>query len=172
LKFKEVIQNVTFKNYSKENTMKYITPLNRAKLKIKAKHLAEEARIIRKEEKKHHGMCKWELQNHRKWDVRNEARATQLAIALLSGIPYENIEKNCKDIGKRDWYIAPRIAEMMQKYSNTYIGWKPSKLQESALKLSSNDALRNRKWQDMRRKYFINLVLQWFDGKDPLEEHK
>lgn len=99
--------------------MKLATDLNLAKLKVKAKSLAEEARIIRREESKFHGMDKWDLQNHRKYDVRNEARATQLAIAFLKGRNYLDVEYR----GIRDWntfqvLILPRVVTMVRKYGN------------------------------------------------------
>lgn len=52
-------------------------------LKIKIKSLAEEARIIRHEERKLHGFEKWKLQHHRKTVVRNAARRTLLAYQVL-----------------------------------------------------------------------------------------
>lgn len=54
-------------------------------LKIKVKHLAEEARIIRKEENKLYGIDKYYLQQHRKTTVRDAARRTQLAYAIIRG---------------------------------------------------------------------------------------
>lgn len=92
--------------------------LNLIKLKIKAKHLALEPSIIRKEERKVKGMDKWDLQHHRKTVVRNEARATQLAIAFIKERPYKELEISCKDLTKFNWYIVPRIVAMVNKYSN------------------------------------------------------
>jgi len=54
-------------------------------LKIKVKNLADEARTIRTEENKVHGMAKWNLQHHRKTVVRNAARRTQLAYQIVRG---------------------------------------------------------------------------------------
>lgn len=59
--------------------------VNAIELKIKVKNLAEEARIIRKEEAKVHGMEKWQLQHHRKTVVRAAARRTQLAYQICRG---------------------------------------------------------------------------------------
>lgn len=98
--------------------MKYINKLERAALKIKAKHLAEEARIIRKEEVKWRGNDKLYFKLHRKGTVRNEARATQLAIAFLRGVPYEVVERKCYDTWKRDTVIVKRIMAMATKYGN------------------------------------------------------
>jgi hypothetical protein len=101
-------------------------------LKIKAKHLALEPAIIRKEEQKilnsiRKGKCndtaeayrKYEsLHNHRKWNVRNEARATELARAYIAGKPYNSVErkrKRCNEF-KFKAYIVPRIASMAMKY--------------------------------------------------------
>jgi hypothetical protein len=79
-------------------------------LKIKAKSLAAEARIIRAEEKKlkakarharehqqsdaetGHGYRLNRIYLHRTQDVRAEARATHLARAFMAGRPYVEIE--------------------------------------------------------------------------------
>lgn len=87
-------------------------------LKIKAKSLAAEARIIRQLEKrlkrrfkplkgkKNRGKFKerpglrdertatvfFKIQSHRKFEVRTEARATHLARAFLKGRPYTSLE--------------------------------------------------------------------------------
>lgn len=106
-------------------------------LKVKAKSLMEEARIIREEERKLKKIP-WEkrrneykyswgshftdpingLNLHRKWDVRNEARATHLARAFLKGKKYKQVEPKCKDPHMRDHYILPRIVKMVQKYGD------------------------------------------------------
>ena len=91
--------------------------LNLVKLKIKVKHLATEPAIIRHEERKLKGIEKWDLQHHRKWNVRNEARATQLAIAFLKGKSYKKIEPKLRD----KWAYAHdlvfvRVLKMAQKY--------------------------------------------------------
>lgn len=54
-------------------------------LKIKVKNLADEARTIRKEEQKLHGMEKWKLQHHRKTKVRDAARRTLIAYQWIRG---------------------------------------------------------------------------------------
>lgn len=80
-------------------------------LKIKIKHLAEEARIIRDEEKKHAGDMRNSLTEHRKQVVRREARATQLAYAFLRGKKYSDLEKNPRT--QPSWY---RVKRMVEKY--------------------------------------------------------
>ena len=102
-------------------------------LKIKAKHLALEPQIIRFEENKlkkrmkHHRsddginsiQLEWKLHsltNHRKIDVRNEARATHLARAYLAGKAYSRCEKNLKQPYYFTQYIVPRIVAMVTKY--------------------------------------------------------
>lgn len=62
-------------------------------LKIKAKHLAAEAAIIRKEASKTSGMPKWELNHHRTTTVRDAARHTHLARGYLDYMPYRRIEQ-------------------------------------------------------------------------------
>lgn len=82
------------------------------KMKLKAKALAAEARIIREEELKpyykqymkeiakplsvRHVWCGYHsntLYMQRAYVIRNEARATYLAIAYLEGRPYSSVEK-------------------------------------------------------------------------------
>lgn len=105
------------------------------KLKIKSKHLALEPAIIRHEEKKLQKQIAWakkmnpddnalpteewlrqDLTNHRRWEVRNEARATYLAIAFLSGVPYKVLEKARKNEVNFKAYILPRVVSMVLKY--------------------------------------------------------
>jgi hypothetical protein len=116
-------------------------------LKIKSKHLSEEARIIRFEEKKLLKNYRWEinrhkalghneplipysssnyitfesLHNHRKWDVRNENRATFLARAYIAGVPYANVEQKRKDETNFLQYILPRVVSMVSKYGKKKI---------------------------------------------------
>jgi len=102
-------------------------------LKIKSKHLALEPSIIRSEEEKLKKQMKYHrsddvsssftierklnsLVNHRKVNVRNEARATQLARAYIAGKAYASIEKSRIDQGLFSCYIAPRILAMVQRY--------------------------------------------------------
>ncbi len=99
-------------------------------LKIKHKHLALEPAIIRKEEQKilkqiRSGYCNdtmkaygkyLSLHNHRKIDVRYEARATHLARAYLTGIPYEKLEKKIHDKTVFKALILPRVYRMVAKY--------------------------------------------------------
>ena len=117
-------------------------------LKIKSKHLSEEARIIRFEERKlfkqflwaknkhyetgangdyHYfndsSWCKWNsLSNHRKWDVRNENRATFLARAYIAGIPYNRVEQKRKDEYLFTRWILPLICSMVVKYGKRQDG--------------------------------------------------
>ena len=103
-------------------------------LKIKSKHLALEPSIIRMEENKLRKQMKynrdsestyWELDlkrqrlcNHRRWNVRNEARATELARAYLAGKPYSYVEKKRKNDEMFQMYIVPRIHAMVIRYGN------------------------------------------------------
>ena len=101
-------------------------------LKIKSKHLALEAGVIRFEENKLKKQAKWlrvnqefatrveqklnSLASHRKWDVRNENRATFLARAYISGKPYKSVEQSVKDKAVLEYYIVPRVLSMVSKY--------------------------------------------------------
>lgn len=103
-------------------------------LKIKAKHLALEPSIIRCEEKKIKKQIKWaranskdtgalitklwSLSSHRKREVCNEARATQLARVYLANKPYSSAEKKRKADREYSFQrnIIPRIVAMIKKY--------------------------------------------------------
>ena len=100
-------------------------------LKIKSKHLALEPNIIRTEECKlkkqmHYNRGEgsyWDLDRqrqslsvHRRWNVRNEARATYLARAFIDGKPYTYAERKRNDDGLFQMYIVPRIVAMVQRY--------------------------------------------------------
>ena len=133
--------------------MKNITDGNKAKLKVKAKSLAKEARIIRKEERKmlhshgkyHYandcfnvnfvinededdGHCVWhsELYLHRTVDVRKEARATHIARAFFKGKRYSDIESkvHCEFTQKQ---VIDRAARIVQKYGSTELRTKIAK---------------------------------------------
>lgn len=101
-------------------------------LKVKSKHLSEEARIIRFEERKFRKQVEWlkgrqqpyekehatmmSLKEHRRWDVRNENRATFLARTYLAGKDYKTVEHKCNDLVMLRCYIFPRLCEMVNKY--------------------------------------------------------
>ena len=111
-----------------------------SELKIKSKHLALEPQIIRKEEAKlkkrmkHHRSddtvssmsLEWKLHsltNHRKINVRNEARATHLARAFIAGKPYSYAEAHTR---RKEWshecyylmFIVPRVVAMVLRYGS------------------------------------------------------
>jgi len=104
------------------------------KLKIKSKHLALEAGVIRFEEQKLKRQIEWlkkhqkneaemaamgtwnSLNSHRRFEVRNEARATYLARAYIEGRKYSTIENEIKDLGTFNVYILPRVVSMVIKY--------------------------------------------------------
>ena len=71
-------------------------------LKIKLKHLAEEARIIKHQEQKMRGKNWGEhsayFREHRIHGVRPECRATHIAYGFLRGRTYEQIEGSAKPI--------------------------------------------------------------------------
>jgi hypothetical protein len=109
-------------------------------LKVKHKSLADEAKVIRKEENKLYRSTKWlrtrqemeaadelrnarmELRDHRKAVVGFEARATYLALAYLKGKPMEYVEKNFKGRGNAFYYhwadLMNRVAQIVAKYEN------------------------------------------------------
>jgi hypothetical protein len=113
-------------------------------LKIKSKHLSEEAKIIRFEERKQlryinkklpslpedkassayfrewyalHSIYN-NLRNHRIFDVRRENRATFLARAYLSGKAYSEVESSRKPEKEFEFQtlVLPRVLAMVNKY--------------------------------------------------------
>ena len=113
-------------------------------LKIKSKHLSEEARIIRFEERKQLKQYHWaeakyhatgnndmyprwhdkafmtyrSLKHHRQWNVRNENRATFLARAYIAGVPYATVEQKRKP-EKESYFqvmVLPRVWAMVINY--------------------------------------------------------
>lgn len=105
--------------YSKDKT----TIIDRREmLRVKLKSLAEEARIIRKEEQRTFGQLQNELHLHRVKELRFEARATHVAYGLIKGRTLAQIEP----IRYKGWptYAAEaadkklfeRVAAMIKKY--------------------------------------------------------
>lgn len=101
-----------------------------AYLRVKIKSLANEATIIRQEERKTLGKRDYHrdrqkpvdivnyfdgiyigLHHHRTYDVRNEARSAQLAYAYLRGKTYKETEN-----AKHSQPNANRIAEIVRKF--------------------------------------------------------
>jgi hypothetical protein len=82
-------------------------------LKVKIKTLAEEARIIRLEERRAQAgsRLQGELHGHRVGEVRHEQRCSLLAYAFLRGIPYASCEKN--PATQPDW---KRVAKLVEKF--------------------------------------------------------
>lgn len=106
-------------------------------LKIKSKHLALEPNIIRAEERKlkqrmryHRSKdgestfhLEWKLHsltNHRKINVRHEARATHLARAYLTGKPYKSVEQSRKKCNEYQFQVSilKRVHAMVTRYGN------------------------------------------------------
>jgi hypothetical protein len=103
-------------------------------LKIKSKHLALEAKVIKFEEEKLKKQIRWHskrlspnhklewklqsLTQHRKFDVRNENRATFLARAFIKGKAYKSVEHSRKVENEYTFktQIIPRVLGMVNKY--------------------------------------------------------
>ena len=117
-------------------------------LKIKNKHLAEESRIIRFEERKELKKANWlqkehiatgnslpdnwmvrswygtyySINRHRRLYVRNENRATSLARAYLAGVEYNTVEHKRKPENEYNFKYAviPRVIKMINKYGRVW----------------------------------------------------
>jgi len=87
-------------------------------LKVKNKHLAAEAAIIRHEERKararqravfdDHWKLRQELARHRRMVVRPARRHAHLAACFLRGTPYKLVEAKCHETP--DWHEVQRMA--------------------------------------------------------------
>lgn len=146
-------------------------------LKIKSKHLSEEAKIIRFEERKllkgidyrrtkHKASGNnteykvWDdknwrhyysLNRHRKWDVRNENRATFLARAYIAGVSYSKVEQKREDEALFNRYIFPRICAMVVKYGKIEQGdWEWDKVKQ---RYSATKQLKDKiaEWCDLKQ---------------------
>ena len=122
----------------------------RIQLKIKIKSLAAEAQIIRKEERKLHGMDKWGLQNHRKTVVRNEARRSLIAYQHIRGrdpaCHFHSDEAIRRGI---DW---PHVERMVRKYGSLESVNKLPFLQQAMNdgRSGDNDGRKERDTEDAR----------------------
>lgn len=83
----------------------------REMLRVKIKSLAEEARIIRKEEQRTRGPLREEIYLHRIRDVRSEARSAQLAYGFIRGRTLEQMESKSRT--KPNW---KRVRDLCKKY--------------------------------------------------------
>lgn len=97
--------------------------LYKAKLRVKIKSLAEEARIIRHEERKlqREGCSDWAIGSvhaHRVCNVRRESRATQWAYAFMRGVPYRAVERTAYLDRYERAYLTKRMREIVR--SMTY----------------------------------------------------
>ena len=125
-------------------------------LRVRVKELAQEAKFIRHEENKiksrqkiiplqlwsrdengnsvspyDKGTLDWRsLNSHRRGDVREAARAAQLAYGFLRGIPYKNIEgkRKLEKEFRFKHYIIPEIKRLATKFGR--LGYKQNYDQE------------------------------------------
>lgn len=93
----------------------------REMLRVKIKSLAEEARIIRREERRTHGTLRDRLYLHRIGVVREAARSTHIAYGLIRGRtleqmePKSNSEPNWPDIKRMLKLYGPKQADTLLK---------------------------------------------------------
>lgn len=85
----------------------------REMLRVKLKSLAEEARIIRREEQRTFGALREELHRHRVDIVRKVARDTHVAYGLIRGKTIDQIEPGRKS--DPDWEA---VEKMVKKYGS------------------------------------------------------
>ena len=103
-------------------------------LKVKVKSLAEEARIIRREEIKAKKSKRWHaerqdpisamkysharerLYEHRIDVVRFECRCAELARAFIKGTPYRKVERSTHDGPYQRGRIQGRVQKLLNKY--------------------------------------------------------
>lgn len=85
----------------------------REMLRVKVKSLAEEAKIIRREERKTQGDLRNELHEHRVTVVRRAARDAHIAYGLIRGLTIDQMEPTRKS--EPDWEA---IKKMVFKYGS------------------------------------------------------
>lgn len=84
----------------------------REMLRVKAKSLADEAKLIRFEERRSRGLRN-ELRLHRVGVVRYESRATYLAYGVVKGKQVEQIERPKEPRSEALW---KKVRAMVEKY--------------------------------------------------------
>jgi hypothetical protein len=102
----------------------------REMLRVKVKSLAEEARIIRREEQRTHGALREELHFHRQWPLRIAARHAGIAYGLTRGLTlqqmepisytklnWDSIAKMMKSYGPKDYKTVVDVAQASEKVS-------------------------------------------------------
>ena len=97
--------------------IKYEVKDDRAYLRVKIKSLAEESKIIKREEYrfKKNDRVRNGLHNHRICNVRNESRAALIAYGYIRGKKFKEIEKNS---GKIPYIISVRVHDLIKKYAD------------------------------------------------------
>lgn len=105
-------------------------------MRVRVKELAQEAKYIRLEETKIKSKQKivgdiwdnpdvkslefWKLRNHRTHDVRDAARAIQLAYGFMRDVPYRRIEQTTKPKDPYRWNrIVKEVKRLANKFSNS-----------------------------------------------------
>jgi hypothetical protein len=151
-------------------------------LKIKAKHLAFEPGIIRKEEQKlkkairaHYAniqinpgsntapptekeRLRESLYRHRVWDVRNESRATHLTRAFIAGKPYRSVESK-SDMNFVQAYMLSRMSSMIAKYDPRYKNKLPRKPKPMEYGFAEKDAVYRKALSNVRKD-----ILEWMNA--------
>ena len=87
------------------------------------------------------------LSNHRKQDVRNEARATFLARAYLKGMPYKVVESKTKDDGLCN-AVSSSLVRMVMKYGTTRYN---SDIDRSVLPFKTIKTAEAKAWEDIKK---------------------
>jgi hypothetical protein len=97
-------------------------------LRVRVKELGKEATFIRHEENKIKGKQKitddplsqefWKLRSHRTNEVRNAARAAQLAYAFLRGKPYRSVERKSLTPDYLMFRIKDEVKRLVAKFGS------------------------------------------------------
>jgi hypothetical protein len=89
----------------------------REMLRVKLKSLAEEAKIIRREEHRTHGALRDELHTHRVLQVRSAARATHLAYGFIKGRTLAQMEPTRRPVPDYiESLLWADVRKMLKKY--------------------------------------------------------
>lgn len=93
---------------------------NRAALRVKIKSLAEEQKIIRREETRTGSIAIYtSLHQHRIVDVRPEARAAHLAMCFIKGTPYPVAECQNNCTGHELSVLETKVARLVKKFGTS-----------------------------------------------------
>jgi hypothetical protein len=89
-------------------------------LRVKLESLVAESKIIRRHERMAVPDMRAKLSEHRRREVRSEARAAGLAIAFLRGIPYGRVEPSTSLTDRQFMQLLGRVEKLVRRYGSRF----------------------------------------------------